>query len=111
MFTRTTALRSSVCAARMNRSCIPPRSMRARNYATEPEPTPKEGGVTKDAGSIARVIAGVACVGIAGTFALLLGNPRKAKEVGPPQVQPQPDHPYVKANAPLQSRKPGRTGE
>ncbi|KAK8133439.1 hypothetical protein PG984_005451 [Apiospora sp. TS-2023a] len=82
MFSRSAALRSSVRVARTTPTNISQRSMGVRRYATEPEPTPKEGGITKSGGNTAKIIAGVFGVSIAGTYAFLLANPRKAQEVG-----------------------------
>ncbi|KAK7921528.1 hypothetical protein PG985_009550 [Apiospora marii] len=82
MFSRSAALRSSVRAARVSPTSISQRSMGVRRYATEPEPTPKEGGTTKSGGNTALIIAGVVGVSIAGTYAFLMANPRKAQEVG-----------------------------
>ncbi|KAK8095073.1 hypothetical protein PG997_001758 [Apiospora hydei] len=83
MFSRSAALRSSIRATRVSPARISHKPiMGARKYATEPEPTPKEGGITKSGSNTARTIAGLLGVSIAGTFAFLLANPRKAQEVG-----------------------------
>ncbi|KAK6845696.1 hypothetical protein PG995_015806 [Apiospora arundinis] len=91
MFSRSAALRSSLRTARTSpASTISQRSTMGarRHYATEPEPTPKEGGITKSTGNTARIIAGVCGVSIAGTIAFMMANPRKAQEVGG-QYHPQ----------------------
>ncbi|KAK8038462.1 hypothetical protein PG993_006873 [Apiospora rasikravindrae] len=79
MLARSAALRSSI---RATRASISQKSMGARKYATEPHPTTKEGSITKSGGNTAKIIAGVFGVSIAGTYAFLMANPRKAQEVG-----------------------------
>ncbi|KAK7947715.1 uncharacterized protein PG986_008601 [Apiospora aurea] len=82
MFARSAALRSSIRATRVSPARISQKPiMGARKYATEPEPTPKRGGIP-DSGNKLGNIAIISGVGIAGMIALLTGNPDKAQEVG-----------------------------